>query len=103
MKTSLIGDSCLFQNKRYFKTRKQTYLLALTEGLSVLRGAAVTTLTGTDGLPYENTTCLDAGFDNDIWIGTEKGAIRMLKNEWHYFGADHWLPGDNVHDIAVCR
>ena len=36
-----------------------------------------------------------------FWIGTTRGAIRMLKNEWHYFGADHWLPGDHVNDIAV--
>ena len=70
-------------------------------GLGVLRGAALTSLKGKDGLPYEKTTCLEAGFDNDIWIGTSKGAIRMLKDDWHYFGADHWLPGNNVNDIAV--
>lgn len=70
-------------------------------GLVVLRGAALSTLEGKDGLPVENTTCLEKGFDGDVWIGTTKGAIRMLENDWHYFGADHWLPGDNVHDIAV--
>ena len=70
-------------------------------GLGVLRGAALTSLKGKDGLPYEKTTCLEAGFDNDIWIGTSKGAIRMLRDDWHYFGADHWLPGNNVNDIAV--
>jgi len=70
-------------------------------GLAVLRGAALTTLQGEDGLPYEDTTCLAEGFDGDLWIGTTTGAVRMLKNDWHYFGAYHWLPGDNVHDIAV--
>lgn len=70
-------------------------------GLSMLRGAALTTLKGEDGLPFENTKCLKKGFDGDMWIGTSKGAIRMLENDWHYFGADHWLPGDNVNDIAV--
>lgn len=71
-------------------------------GLGVLKGAALTVLKGTDGLPYENTTCLEKGFDgDDIWIGTTKGAIRMLDNDWHYFAADHWLPGDNVHGISV--
>ncbi len=25
----------------------------------------------------------------------------MLDGEWQYFAADHWLPGNNVHDIAV--
>ena len=70
-------------------------------GLGVLRGASMTTLKGVDGLPYENTTCLANGFDNDLWIGTTTGAIRMLKDDWHYFGATHWLPATNVHDIAV--
>jgi len=75
--------------------------ISTNRGLGVLRGAAITSLKGKDGLPFEETTCLEAGFENDIWIGTTKGAIRMLKDDWHYFGADHWLPGDNVHDIAV--
>ncbi len=70
-------------------------------GLAVLRGAALTTLKGEDGLPYEDTTCLAEGFAGDVWIGTTKGAIRMIEDDWHYFGAHHWLPGDNVRDIAV--
>ena len=75
--------------------------ISTDRGLAVLRGAALTTLKGIDGLPVENTTCLEKGFDGDIWIGTTKGAVRMLSNDWHYFGADHWLPGDHVNDIAV--
>lgn len=75
--------------------------ISTDKGLAVLRGAALTTLKGIDGLPVENTTCLEKGFDGDIWIGTTKGAVRMLNNDWHYFGADHWLPGYHVNDIAV--
>jgi len=75
--------------------------ISTNRGLGVLRGAALTTLKGEDGLPYEETTCLEAGFENDLWIGTTRGAIRMLDDEWHYFGADHWLPGDQVNDIAL--
>ena len=75
--------------------------VATDRGLSVLKGAALTTLKGKEGLPVEQTTCLAKGFDNDLWIGTEKGAVRMLKNVWHYFGAYHWLPGDYVNDIVV--
>ncbi len=70
-------------------------------GLGVLRGASLFVLKGKDGLPYENTTCLEQGENNDVWIGTTKGAIRMLENDWHYFAADHWLPGDNVNSIAA--
>ncbi len=76
-------------------------LVTTDRGVGVLRGTALTSLKGTDGLPYEDTTCLAEGFDGDVWIGTTKGAIRMLKDDWHYFGADLWLPGDNVHGIAV--
>jgi hypothetical protein len=75
--------------------------IATDKGLAVLRGAAMTTLRGTDGLPYEDTTCLAEGFDGDLWIGTTRGAIRRVGDEWHYFGASHWLPGENVRDIAV--
>ncbi len=76
-------------------------IVSTDRGLGVLRGASVFTIQGEDGLPYENTTCLEKGFDQDVWIGTTKGAVRMLKDDWHYFAADHWLPGDHVNDIAV--
>jgi hypothetical protein len=76
-------------------------LIATDRGVAVLRGAALTTITGNEGLPYEDTTCLSAGFGGDIWIGTSRGAIRNVGSRFHYFGADHWLPGDKVHDIAV--
>ncbi len=75
--------------------------LATDRGVSELRGMALTTLRGADGLPYEDTTCLAPGFEGDLWIGTTNGAIRMVDGKFHYFGADHWLPGDYVHDIAV--
>lgn len=75
--------------------------ISTPKGLGVLRGMALTSLKGTDGLPYEQTTCLAKGFANDLWIGTTTGAIRMLPDGWHYFGPYHWLPGNNVHQIAV--
>ena len=75
--------------------------ISTDRGLGVLRGAAITSIKGTDGLPVENTTCLEKGFDGDIWIGTTNGVIRMLNNDWHYFGADQWLPGNYVYDIAA--
>ncbi len=75
--------------------------VATDRGLGVLRGMAMTFLTGDDGLPYEDTTCIARGFDRDLWIGTSTGAIRMTDDDFHYFGADQWLPGNNVHSIAV--
>ncbi len=75
--------------------------ISTARGLAVLRGAAISAIKGGDGLPVENTTCLARGFDGDIWIGTENGAVRMLQNEWQYFGADQWLPGKYVNDIVA--
>jgi hypothetical protein len=82
-------------------SRGSRLFVATDRGLAVLRGAALTTVTGKDGLPYEDVTCLAAGFDGDLWIGTTTGAIRNIGKQYHYFGAHHWLPADNVHDIVV--
>jgi len=72
------------------------------KGLSILRGASLSTLAGKEGLPIEKTTTLAKGFNDELWIGTSHGAVRMVSdNEWQYFGADIWLPGDHVNDIAV--
>lgn len=76
-------------------------LISTDRGLAVLRGAALSTLKGTDGLPVENTTCLAQGFANDIWIGTERGAVRMLPGEWQYFAGQMWLPDNHVNGIAA--
>jgi len=79
-------------------------LISTDRGVAVLRGAALTTLTGREGLPYEDTTCLAPGFAGDLWIGTTTGAIRKvgkMGREYHYFGAHQWLPGDHVHDLAI--
>ena len=83
-------------------TQGSCLYIATDRGLGVLRGMALTTLRGSDGLPFEDTTCLAQGFGgDDLWIGTTRGAIRKVGNQYHYFGAHHWLPGDRVLDIAV--
>jgi hypothetical protein len=75
--------------------------IATNKGLAELRGASMQVIKGEDGLPVENTTSLTRGFDNDLWIGTTRGAVRMVDGEWQYFGADHWLPNNHVNGIAV--
>lgn len=75
--------------------------LGTSRGLAELRGAALKTLNGTDGLPVEDITSLEKGFDKDLWIGTTRGAVRYINGEWHYFGPGMWLPGLIVNDIAV--
>ena len=75
--------------------------ISTDKGLAVLRGAAMSSIKGINGLPVENTNCLAKGFDDDIWIGTTRGAVRMLPNDWHYFAGQRWLPGNQVNGIAV--
>lgn len=89
------------QNTRDMLVQGSRLYITTDRGVAVVRGMALTTLLGNDGLPYEDTTCLAEGFDGDLWIGTTRGAIRKTGGDFHYFGANHWLPGDNVHDIAV--
>ena len=74
---------------------------ATDRGVAVLRGAALTTIAGPDGLPFEDATCLTPGASRDLWIGTTRGAVRKMGRAYQYFGADHWLPGEHVHEIAV--
>ncbi len=75
--------------------------IATSRGLAVMRGSAISVMRGQDGLPVENTTCLARGFNEDMWIGTVNGAVRMQEDGWQYFGAGQWLPGAHVNDIAA--
>lgn len=75
--------------------------LATGRGLGVLRGMSLTALRGTEGLPFEDTTCLATGFTNDLWIGTSRGAIRQVDGDFHYFAGERWLPKERVNALAV--
>jgi len=87
---------------RDMKVLGSRLFVASDRGVGQLRGMAMTTIDGQSGLPYEDVTCFAIGFDRDLWIGTTRGAIRMTDDgQFHYFGAYHWLPGDEVHAITV--
>ena len=75
-------------------------LVATDEGLGVLRGMTWYNITGDDGLPVEDTTVLARGFEKDIWIGTKRGAIRNVEEEYQYFGYQRWLPDNQVNGVA---
>jgi len=79
---------------------KQLYL-ATDRGLGVWRGMALATIRGEQGLCYEDTICLSPGFTNDLWIGTTRGAIRMVNGGFHYFAGQRWLPADRVNAVAT--
>ncbi|MBI2425579.1 MAG: hypothetical protein HYV27_22330 [Candidatus Hydrogenedentes bacterium] len=78
-------------------------LVATHQGIGVVRGLAATMILGADGLPYDEFLALEAGFGNDFWAGTTKGAIRVVDKDFHYFIGPRWLPDDKVNDIAVSK
>ncbi len=71
------------------------------EGLSVLRGATWYQIRGEEGLCDEDTTCLARGFENDLWIGTTRGAVRNVNNQYQFFGHPRWIPHDKINGIAA--
>ncbi len=75
--------------------------VATDRGLGVLHGLSWRNLNGRDGLCYEDTTCVADGFAQDYWVGTMKGAIRVVDGEFQFFGHERWIPHDKVNDI-VC-
>jgi ligand-binding sensor domain-containing protein len=75
-------------------------LVPTNKGLSILRGMSWYNIVGSDGLCYEDATCVADGFDRDYWVGTTRGAIRVVNGEYHYFGCDRWIPNEKVNAIA---
>ena len=76
-------------------------ILATPRGLGVLRGMVMQPHRGSDGLPQEDVTCLAAGWNGDLWIGTSQGAVRQTAGLHHYFAGRRWLPDDRVLSIAT--
>lgn len=76
-------------------------LVATYFGMAELRGAAVRTILGADGLPYEACTALAPGFDKDYWIATPHGAVRWVKGKYEVFNGPRWLPNDDVQGITA--
>lgn len=63
-------------------------------------GSQWTLLTGADGLPYNDFTCMAAGREG-VWFGTTKGLIRYQDGVWEFRQGRRWLLDDHVRDIAV--
>ncbi|GMW02402.1 MAG: hypothetical protein AMXMBFR84_35380 [Candidatus Hydrogenedentota bacterium] len=61
---------------------------------------AWTLFTATEGLPFNDFTCMASGRDS-VWFGTTNGAIRYRSGEWSFRQGRRWLVDNHVHDIAV--
>ena len=56
--------------------------------------------TGSDGLPYNDFTCMAAG-PGGVWFGTANGAIHYRDGSWAFRQGRRWLLDNYVRDIAV--
>ena len=74
---------------------------ASPQGVGCRDGSAWTLYTGSDGLPYDDFTCIAPGEEGVVWFGTKKGAIRFDGQHWNYRRSRRWLPNDEVRGIAV--
>ncbi len=74
---------------------------ATEHGLRVYTEDRSLFLTGKDGLPVENLTCLSLGTNGDLWAGSNRGVMRLRAGKWRYFAGKRWLPENHVQSIAV--
>ncbi|MCK5861281.1 MAG: hypothetical protein KAH38_02270 [Candidatus Hydrogenedentes bacterium] len=58
-------------------------------------------LTGSEGLPYNDFTCMAAGNDGSVWFGTTRGVIRYKGGQWRYRQGKRWVPGDATRAMIV--
>ena len=56
---------------------------------------------GTDGLPYNDFTCMVGMENGTAWYGTTKGAIYFDGEGFRYRQGRRWLPNDHVTDIEI--
>jgi len=52
-------------------------------------------------LPVERFTCLDTGADGSIWLGAERGVVRLDGGRVEYYAGARWLPDDRVRRVRA--
>jgi len=57
--------------------------------------------TGANGLPYEDTTCVDIGPNGTVWVGTSRGLCELRSGRWHYYEGPRWLEDDDLRSVLV--
>jgi len=81
---------------------KNNNILAATErGLTIYYGYNLITFTDASGLPHSMTRSVSVDSSNNIWVGTIKGAGKLVGNKWTvYNSSNSGLPGDYIRSIA---
>ncbi len=54
-----------------------------------------------EGLPYKNIKVVKCGEDGDIWVGTNFGAMKLSRGEWHFYCGKRWIPANIINDIYL--
>jgi len=75
-------------------------VFATDKGLAILRGMTWYSIRGADGLCVEDTTCLGEGFDQELWVGSHRGAMRETDGDYKFYGYQRWIPHDKVNAIT---
>ncbi len=50
-------------------------------------------------LPVERLTCLDTGTDGSIWLGSDRGVVRLDGGRVEYYAGRRWLPDNQVRRV----
>lgn len=78
-----------------------TWWVAFADRVARRRGGAWEFLSGREGVPVADFTCVAAGRGNEIWFGTRQGAVRFDGRDWAYREGPRWLPGNDVRAILT--
>lgn len=76
--------------------------VATASGISIFdRKETWYSLTGKNGLPYEDVYLIVNGPQGERWIATGIGAACYVNGRWEYYAGKRWLPSDEVTAIAA--
>lgn len=72
------------------------FILATTTGPVLVRGDYWHPLTGMDGVPRVDMTCVLLAKNGAVWGGTKEGVWRLYNGRFNYFYGKRWLVNNSV-------
>ena len=101
-----VGGPLSTQINALAKDSKGTLWVGTPIGLSVLKSDGTwTAIQGTQGLPIENVLCIEVTNEDELWIGTDAGAILYKSytdgRQWFYRAGKRYLINDEVLEVFV--
>jgi hypothetical protein len=97
------GDGLLSNDARSLMLDRAGHLWVATAlGISIFdRKRTWYSVTGKNGLPYEDVHQISSGSNGERWIAAGIGAVCYANGCWEYYAGKRWLPSDKVTAIAV--